>query len=116
MAWTKQPPTWRGAEDPLAVECGVQTISFKKPCPPGLPCHYCGEVANARDHIVADSIGGVDAWWNLVPACIPCNSTKADRQWCGCAFCLRAFALWHLGFRRTGISRGDRIRKRRAAA
>jgi hypothetical protein len=41
-------------------------------------CHYCGDPATTADHIVPRSAGGPAAWWNLVPACFPCNSAKGD--------------------------------------
>lgn len=109
----REPPNCKPYNDLLARECGITTVAFGTPIPSNAWCHYCGFKAEARDHIVADSVGGAKAWWNLVPACIACNDEKADRQSCSCMFCMRAIALWHLGFRREGASyRDKRIRKK----
>lgn len=113
----REPPRWPH-QDPVARECDVTPVAFGVPIPPNTWCHYCGFLANTRDHIVPDSVGGAKAWWNLVPACIDCNNGKAERQACACLFCLRAIALWHLGFRRTGASHRDkknRNKRNRAA-
>ena len=44
-------------------------------------CAYCG-CSNVRtltlDHVIPKSKGGKDSWDNLVTACRPCNSEKAD--------------------------------------
>ncbi len=95
----RRPPEWDPHTDSLARICKVQTVAFGSPLPPKTWCHYCGFLAQSRDHIIPDSIGGVSAWWNLVPSCHDCNNAKADRQACSCLFCLRAIALWGLGFR-----------------
>ncbi len=100
----RRPPHWDRTTDHLAKDCGVETVSFSGPMPTGLTCHYCDDVATNRDHIVPDSVGGARLWWNLVPSCEPCNNSKADRQACSCMFCVRAIALWSLGFRREGKS------------
>jgi len=105
----RKPPT-DPRVDTLAAECGVTPISFSSPIPPLTWCHYCGFLATSRDHIVPNSVGGVDAWWNLAPSCNQCNVAKADRQECSCLFCLRAMALWHLGFRRDGKTRAEKRR------
>lgn len=46
-------------------------------------CAYCGECfAEAEltlEHIVPQARGGKSTWMNLVAACQPCNSRKADR-------------------------------------
>lgn len=43
------------------------------------PCVYCGGKAQGLDHIVARSLGGVDALAiNRAPACTPCDSKKAN--------------------------------------
>ena len=48
-----------------------------------LTCAYCGQRFAERDlsceHIVPQSRGGLWHWMNLVTACGPCNSRKADR-------------------------------------
>jgi glutaredoxin len=100
----RKPPAGPPYRDTLATQCGVRTITYSKPIPPGTRCHYCGLLANTRDHIVPDTAGGSRSWWNLVPACADCNLAKADRQACACMFCVRAMALWHFGYRRTGQS------------
>lgn len=64
-------------------------------------CHYCGTGdAQTRDHIVPRSLGGVDAPWNLVRACYPCNSAKgAALPTCECERCASALARWRAGER-----------------
>ena len=46
-------------------------------------CQYCGQVfVTSRltlDHVVPSSKGGANSWENLVTACKPCNTRKADR-------------------------------------
>jgi hypothetical protein len=46
----------------------------------GYRCLYCGEAcapdALTRDHVVPVSRGGVDAWTNVVSACVDCNQRK----------------------------------------
>jgi len=46
-------------------------------------CQYCGVQSLAEDltfdHVVPRSAGGRTAWDNIVTACVPCNSTKANR-------------------------------------
>lgn len=43
-------------------------------------CTYCGNPnANTVDHVLAIENGGTHDLWNLVAACINCNSSKQDR-------------------------------------
>lgn len=44
-------------------------------------CQYCGTGAcrMTLDHVFPQSRGGKDTWENLVAACGPCNTKKADR-------------------------------------
>jgi 5-methylcytosine-specific restriction endonuclease McrA len=46
-------------------------------------CQYCGERFLAEDltfdHVVPRSAGGRTSWDNIVTACVPCNSSKANR-------------------------------------
>lgn len=48
-----------------------------------MTCAYCGQCCAERDlsceHIVPQARGGRWNWMNLVTACSPCNSRKADR-------------------------------------
>ena len=46
-------------------------------------CAYCGTSARRLtcDHLVPQSLGGPDVPGNIVPACEPCNQSKADREW-----------------------------------
>jgi hypothetical protein len=39
-------------------------------------CAYCGKAATTWDHIVPVSKGGQTVPWNIVPACVSCNSSK----------------------------------------
>ncbi|MBX9928109.1 MAG: HNH endonuclease [Gemmatimonadaceae bacterium] len=53
----------------------------------GYRCQYCGRLgaelrpreALTRDHVVPFSRGGANSWTNVVTACSPCNTRKADR-------------------------------------
>ena len=109
----RRPPDWPRHTDQLAKTCRVEPLTFGKPIPPMTWCHYCEMLATTRDHIVPDSVGGARLWWNLVPSCAACNLQKADRQSCSCMFCLRAMALWSLGFRREGKSYRDKKNNRK---
>lgn len=46
-------------------------------------CAYCGARHEVKDltfdHVVPRSKGGFSTWYNLVPACAPCNQRKADK-------------------------------------
>lgn len=44
----------------------------------GHRCRYCGVAATIADHFVPLAKGGQDEEDNLVAACEPCNSAKAD--------------------------------------
>jgi hypothetical protein len=55
-------------------------------------CAYCqglgrvtsatpyGHVLKTLDHFIPVSKGGTDARWNLIPACLHCNSAKGNRD------------------------------------
>lgn len=46
----------------------------------GFRCAFCGRSgADTIDHVLPRSRGGHSGWLNLVAACRPCNSRKADR-------------------------------------
>ena len=47
--------------------------------PADATCTYCGELANALDHIYPRSRGGDNRPSNLTPACRNCNSSKGAR-------------------------------------
>ncbi len=84
--------------DPIARGVGIVTVSFDAAIPDGTICHYCKRLATTRDHIVPKGMRGSDVWWNLVPACEPCNRHKgSDAPTCHCAFCNRAVFLFELG-------------------
>lgn len=42
-------------------------------------CVYCGDAAETMDHVIPWSRGGLDHYYNLVPACDRCNDTKNDK-------------------------------------
>ena len=52
----------------------------------GYRCQYCGRTQDAlrpresltRDHVVPISRGGLNVWTNVVTACSPCNTRKAN--------------------------------------
>lgn len=43
------------------------------------PCVYCDAPATTVDHVMPLARGGHEAEYNLVPACLPCNSSKHAR-------------------------------------
>jgi len=46
----------------------------------GHTCQYCGSKKRLTlDHVMPRSKGGQHSWDNVVAACAPCNSYKADR-------------------------------------
>lgn len=49
----------------------------------GWRCQYCGARRETReltfDHVLPRSRGGRACWENIVTACVPCNTHKADR-------------------------------------
>jgi hypothetical protein len=49
----------------------------------GHPCRYCGDPAEAMDHVWPQGRGGDDHPNNLVPACKRCNSRKGQRSLLG---------------------------------
>ena len=44
-------------------------------------CQYCGicSVPMTIDHIIPRQWGGEDTWYNLITACVPCNTNKGNR-------------------------------------
>lgn len=76
-----------------------KSSAFKRRKDQPAECHYCGVYMPARtwtwDHIVPKSVGGTRAQYNLVPACVACNSKKAgEMPTCLCGICKKAVALW----------------------
>lgn len=47
----------------------------------GHRCQYCGTMTTPLtvDHVIPRSRGGIDAWENLVCACVTCNNKKGSR-------------------------------------
>ena len=45
-------------------------------------CQYCGirSVPMTIDHIIPRQRGGEDSWYNLVAACVACNTRKGNRR------------------------------------
>ena len=45
-------------------------------------CQYCGirSVPMTIDHIVPRQRGGEDSWYNLITACVACNTRKGNRM------------------------------------
>lgn len=61
----------------------------------GQMCHYCGKPLTfdecTVDHVWPLALGGVDANWNLVTSCGPCNNSLGDRtDKCYCPLCSQA--------------------------
>lgn len=82
--------------DELAKRYGIPRLSFMMRMPVGYDCHYCGKKGGGvtRDHIVADSKGGSNLWFNLVPACVDCQRKKGSGDGdCDCLYCLRSRKL-----------------------
>lgn len=78
---------------PMDVRTGRQWMPDGRVLP--MACHRCGNQRPAtKDHVIPKSRGGPNAWWNLVPYCVPCQHLKAD-DWptCTCAFCQRAIEI-----------------------
>jgi 5-methylcytosine-specific restriction endonuclease McrA len=60
-------------------------------------CAYCGAPENAEltfEHVVPRARGGKGTWDNLVPACVACNTRKADRTPAEAGMALRS-RPWH---------------------
>lgn len=59
--------------------------------PAPFTCFYCAAKVSRRqitfDHVVPTSKGGDVGLWNMVPACQPCNSAKADRMPAEAEYC-----------------------------
>jgi 5-methylcytosine-specific restriction endonuclease McrA len=65
----------------------------------GPRCHYCSASLNLEsmtiEHIVPWSLGGRNAYFNLVPACCACNHDRGNsRHACSCARCRSAWARY----------------------
>lgn len=44
-----------------------------------IPCYFCGDIADSREHLVPRCRGGAFVPDNVVPACVICNSMKGPR-------------------------------------
>ncbi len=76
-----RPPRYPGVRDHVARRCGIATVECGRRIPHWATCHYCGaRKPNTRDHVVAERHSGTRAWWNLVPACGPCNVAKGTSR------------------------------------
>lgn len=68
-----------GARAKNAVKFSRQNVYARD----GYRCQYCGDQFAVSklsyDHVVPKSAGGRRNWTNIVTACKPCNSRKADR-------------------------------------
>jgi HNH endonuclease len=52
-------------------------------------CGYCGEEADAVDHVIPRSKGGLNEWDNLLSACRRCNSKKNNLSLGDCGMVIR---------------------------
>lgn len=43
-------------------------------------CAYCGNQADTWDHVIPVTKGGDSSFRNIVPACLPCNSSKRTQD------------------------------------
>lgn len=90
----RQEPT----HDELRLAAAVPLYLRGMAVPRHALCHYsAGDTqhspASTWDHIVPQLLSGPWTWWNIVPACQPCNSAKGHLLgWCVCDFCARAQA------------------------
>ncbi len=94
-AWRKANPEWsradnarRRASTRTHTEGAPTSAQLAELLAPGVRCFYCeGALATTIDHFVPLSRGGAHAIGNLVPACLPCNSSKGaklpDVEWRG---------------------------------
>lgn len=64
------------------VECTLTTVEWLALIEAwGRRCAYCrGEGRLTKDHVVPISKGGGHTMDNVVPACMPCNAAKGDRE------------------------------------
>jgi len=58
----------------------------------GHQCHYCLRFYRkkhmTKDHVMPKAWGGLDAKWNIVPACRACNMAKGSKPpTCVCEHC-----------------------------
>jgi hypothetical protein len=67
-------------------------------------CCYCGEPERrglTNDHYIPKRLDGINAPWNVVPACIKCNRSKGSKhpdEWCTSAQ-RKAIKLYFLLYR-----------------
>ncbi|SDH55227.1 HNH endonuclease [Microbacterium sp. 77mftsu3.1] len=87
--------------DQVLARAPFPALSMNRQMLRNLFCHYCMREATTRDHVVAKARHGVNSYFNLVPACGPCNSTRGSSpSGCSCEFCTRARWLFDMGHRR----------------
>lgn len=65
--WNQYGEHWRPLRDAILARDGYR-------------CFYCGGLATTADHVMPKALGGTDDPSNLVAACLPCNSSKRDRD------------------------------------
>ena len=64
----------RGVEPvpPIGMECLTEEFEGR--------CAYCPSLAATWDHVIPVSKGGLTTPDNILPSCVPCNSSKRDRD------------------------------------
>lgn len=74
--------------------CRAATVVLTDPHIPGVP--YPPNM-RTRDHVVPSGVGGLDKPWNIVLACLACNTARTQqppgRPACDCHFCTTAWKL-----------------------
>lgn len=43
-------------------------------------CTYCRAPAEHADHVMPRTLGGPDEFYNMLPACAPCNHSKSNKH------------------------------------
>lgn len=87
-----------------------QRLKYRRPKPKRLNkyhvnyCHYCKNKFHSedltKDHIVPKSLGGPNAVWNYVKACVVCNQEKGSKMpTCKCDRCRYAVRLFNREYR-----------------
>ncbi|MER8104620.1 HNH endonuclease signature motif containing protein [Kitasatospora sp. NPDC094016] len=73
---TAEQPIRRGERRPQPTHVWISTLTVN-----GGRCVYCATGrATTLDHEEPVAAHGADVWWNLLPACKPCNDWKGGRS------------------------------------
>lgn len=79
----KMPSVVRLVRNPAGIKRSVKFSRVNVFTRDGFRCQYCGSPKRMGelnyDHVVPRHVGGRTTWENIVAACYPCNSRKANR-------------------------------------